>query len=69
MLFMLRKNGTTRFLFRFIAIALPALLFSTVFVTASSAQNPTPQHEPTVTRAQDSRRVRSHSHSLAGEGQ
>ena len=28
MLFMLRKNGTTRFLFRFIAIALPALLFS-----------------------------------------
>ena len=49
MLFTLRKNGTTRFLFRFIAIALPALLFLTVFVTASSAQNPMPQHEPTVT--------------------
>ena len=49
MLLMLRKNGTTRFLFRFIAIALPALLFSPVFVTASSAQNPMPQHEPTVT--------------------
>jgi outer membrane protein, heavy metal efflux system len=45
----LRKNGTTRFLFRFIAIGLPALLFSTVFVTASAAQNPMPQHEPTVT--------------------
>src|SRR5271155_3314416 len=49
MLFTLRKNGTTRFLFRFIAIGLPALLFSTVFVTASAAQNPMPQHEPTVT--------------------
>ena len=49
MLFMLRKNGTTRFLFRFSAIALPALLFSPAFVTASSAQNPMPQHEPTVT--------------------
>jgi cobalt-zinc-cadmium efflux system outer membrane protein len=49
MLFMLRKNGTTRFLFRFIAIALPALLFSTVFVTAISAHDPMPQHEPTVT--------------------
>jgi outer membrane protein TolC len=49
MLFMLRKNATTRFLFRFIAIALPALLFSPVFVTVSSAQNPMPQHEPTVT--------------------
>jgi len=49
MLFIWRKNGTTRFLFRFIAIALPALLFSPLFVTASSAQNPMPQHEPTVT--------------------
>ena len=49
MLFMLRKNGTSRFLFRFIAIALPALLFSTVFVTAISAHDPMPQHEPTVT--------------------
>jgi cobalt-zinc-cadmium efflux system outer membrane protein len=49
MLFMLRKNGTTRFLFRFIAIALPEILFSPAFVTASSAQNPMPQHEPTVT--------------------
>jgi outer membrane protein, heavy metal efflux system len=53
MLFILRKNGTTRFLFRFMAIALPALLISTVFVTASSAQNPTPQHEPTVTPLAD----------------
>jgi cobalt-zinc-cadmium efflux system outer membrane protein len=49
MLFMLRKNGRTRFLFRFIAIALPALLFSAAFVTASSAQNPTPKGGPTVT--------------------
>ena len=49
MLFMFRKNGTTRFLLRFIAIALPSLLFSPAFVTASSAQSPMPQHEPTVT--------------------
>ena len=49
MLFMLRKTGTTRFLFRFMSIALPTLLFSTVFVTASAAQNPMPQDEPTVT--------------------
>jgi cobalt-zinc-cadmium efflux system outer membrane protein len=49
MLFMWRKNGTTKFLFRFIAIALPALLFSTVFVKTSAAQKPMPQHEPTVT--------------------
>jgi cobalt-zinc-cadmium efflux system outer membrane protein len=49
MLFMLRKNGTTRFLIRFIAIGLPALLFSPVFVTASCAQNPMPHHESTVT--------------------
>jgi cobalt-zinc-cadmium efflux system outer membrane protein len=53
MLFILRKNATTRFLFRFMAIALPALLISTVFVTASSAQNPMPQHEPTVTPLAD----------------
>jgi cobalt-zinc-cadmium efflux system outer membrane protein len=53
MLFMLRKNGTIRFLFRFIAIALPALLFSTVFVTAISAHDPMPQHEPTVTPLTD----------------
>jgi outer membrane protein TolC len=31
------------------SIALPTLLFSTVFVTASAAQNPMPQDEPTVT--------------------
>src|ERR1700675_5097398 len=49
MLFKLRKNGTTKFLLRFFAIALPALLFSPIFVIASSAQNPMPQGEPTVT--------------------
>ena len=38
MLFRLRKNGTTRFLFRVIAIGLPALLFSAVFVTGSFGQ-------------------------------
>src|SRR5271154_6267340 len=53
MLFMLRKNGTTRFLLRFIAIALPALLFSPVFVTANSAQNPMPQHAQTATPLAD----------------
>ena len=49
MLFMLRRNGTIRFLFRFISIALPALSLSAFFVTASSAQNPMPRDEPTVT--------------------
>jgi outer membrane protein, heavy metal efflux system len=53
MLFVLPKNATTRVLFKSIAIALPALLFSTVFVTASSAQNPMRQHEPTVTPLAD----------------
>src|SRR5271156_2757924 len=49
MLFMLRKNGTTRFLFRFIAIGLPALLFSAVFVTGSFGQESMPQNTQAVT--------------------
>jgi outer membrane protein, heavy metal efflux system len=43
MLFMLRKNSTTKLLFRFTAIGLPALLFFTVFVAPSSGQEPAPQ--------------------------
>jgi outer membrane protein, heavy metal efflux system len=49
MLFTLRKNGTTRFLFTFIAIGLPALLFSTVFVTASFGQESMPRKTQVVT--------------------
>jgi cobalt-zinc-cadmium efflux system outer membrane protein len=49
MLFTLRKNGTTRFLFRLIAIGLPALLFSTVFVPGSFGQESTPQNTQAVT--------------------
>src|SRR6266702_415368 len=49
MLLTLRKNGTTRFLFRFIAIDLPALLFSIGLVSASFAQESTPHQTQTVT--------------------
>src|ERR1700734_3039563 len=49
MLFTLRKNGTTRFLFRFIAIGLPALLFSAVFVAGSYGQESMPQNTQPVT--------------------
>src|ERR1700689_4073952 len=53
MLFMLRKNGTRRFLLRFVAIGLPALLFPALFVTASFGQESTPQHTQTVTPLAD----------------
>jgi cobalt-zinc-cadmium efflux system outer membrane protein len=49
----LRKNGTTRFLVRFIAIGLPALLFSTVFVTATFGQESMPQKTQAVTPLAD----------------
>src|SRR6266705_3067193 len=49
MLLTLRKNGTTRFLFRFIAIDLPALLFSIGLVSASFAQESTPHQTQAVT--------------------
>jgi outer membrane protein, heavy metal efflux system len=45
----LRKSGTTRFSFALMAIALPALLFPTVFVTASFGQETMPQHAQTAT--------------------
>jgi cobalt-zinc-cadmium efflux system outer membrane protein len=49
----LRKNGTTRFLFRFIAIGLSTLLFSTVFLTASFGQESMPQKTQAVTPLAD----------------
>ena len=49
MLFTLRKNGTTRFLFRFIEIDLLALLFSVVFASASFAQESQPHQVQAVT--------------------
>jgi outer membrane protein, heavy metal efflux system len=53
MLFTLRRNGTAEFLFRFIAICLPALLLSTVFVTTSFGQEPMPQNTQVVTPLAD----------------
>jgi outer membrane protein, heavy metal efflux system len=53
MLLALRRKGTTRFLFRLIAIGLPALLFPTLFVTASFGQKPMPQYSQTVTPLAD----------------
>jgi outer membrane protein, heavy metal efflux system len=45
----LRKNGTTKSLFRLVEICLPVLLFSAVFVTASSGQVTMLQRAQTVT--------------------
>jgi len=49
MSFTLRKNGTTRFLFRFIEIDSLALLFSIVFASASFAQESQPHQVQAVT--------------------
>src|SRR6266481_9942051 len=53
MLLALRRNSTTRALLRFIAIGLPALLFSSVFVTASFGQESMPQRAQRVTPLAD----------------
>jgi outer membrane protein TolC len=50
MLLTLRKNGTTRFLFRRIEISLLALLFSIVFASASFAQESMPHQTQAVTQ-------------------
>jgi len=50
MLLKLRKNGTTTFLVRFIEIDLLALLFSTVLVSASCAQESMPHQAQAVTQ-------------------
>jgi cobalt-zinc-cadmium efflux system outer membrane protein len=49
MLIPVRKNGTTRFLSRLIAIGFRTLLFSAVFVTANFAQERMPQNTQAVT--------------------
>ena len=49
MLLTLRKNGTTKFLFRFIEIDLLAVLFSIVFASASFAQEPVSHQAQAVT--------------------
>jgi outer membrane protein TolC len=53
MLLPVRKNGTTRFLSRSIAQALPVLLFSALFVPASPAQESMVQKAQTVTPLAD----------------
>jgi cobalt-zinc-cadmium efflux system outer membrane protein len=45
----MRNNGTTRFLFRFIGTSLPVLLFSLVFVSLSFAQESQPYQAQAVT--------------------
>ena len=49
MLIPVRKNGTTRFLYRLIAIGWWTLLFSAVFVTANFAQERMPENTQAVT--------------------
>src|SRR6202034_1100035 len=53
MLFTLRKNGTTRFLVRFIGRNLLALLISIVVMNATYGQEPMPQHTQAVTPLAD----------------